>query len=94
MFGQWWGDDWVLDVNSTDEGKLSVNGSVSDDGRIYVMLINKTENQDLTTRVSVQTSSGNSYFSYTAKAHSVTLVSFDSSPKIVSFPSPGNLRIP
>ena len=91
MFGQWWGDSWVLDVNSTDESKLSVNGSVGNDGSIYIMLINKTENQDLITRVSVQTNQGISYFSCLAKAHSVTLVSIGSSQDEIS--KPVNLKI-
>ncbi len=75
MFGQWWGKDWVLNVNSTDDSRLSVNASTDND-HVYVMLINKTASQDLLTRVTVTASNRSYYLSRSCPAHSITLVSF------------------
>jgi hypothetical protein len=76
MFGQWWGSNWVMDVSSNDEAKLSVNASVNGD-RIYAMLINKTSRRDLLARVEIKHNGARYYLSYPTQAHSITLLTFE-----------------
>jgi hypothetical protein len=87
MFGQWWGDEWVLDVSSTDEARLSVNASVGD-GQAYVMLINKTYDKDLSCCVEVRHGGGVSHIPCSAKAHSIVLLNFE----VVSGPTIWDLK--
>ena len=76
MFGQWWGSDWVTDVSTTSFSKLSVNAS-TDNERVYVMLVNKTTSETLSTRVSVSANGRNYYFTQQVPAHSITVISFE-----------------
>jgi hypothetical protein len=76
MFAQWWGSDWVTNVSTTNFSKLSVNASI-DSERVYVMLVNKTTGEALSTRVTVNGGSKTYYFTQQVPAHSITLVSFE-----------------
>jgi hypothetical protein len=80
MFGQWWGDRWITAVSSTSEDKLSVTASVSDDGNVYCMLINKTGDEDLDVEVTISSGGSLYYAIYGTQAGTVTLLEWITPP--------------
>jgi len=89
MFGQWWGDRWITSVSSTSEDKLSVTASVSDDGNVYCMLINKTGDEDMDVEVTISSGGSLYYAIYGTQAGTVTLLEWITPPP-TGFYTPGS----